>query len=140
MNKAPKQAEIEARRARVERLHALGYLVPEIAAEVGVDERTVSRDIQENRKARLAHLDSSAATREWMQDQLADTLTFLDHAKRNFCRLAEKSKSDAAKIRALQAAVEIELKRMDAVKTLIWSASDIKTFYDMERIFSQPPN
>jgi len=117
---------MEARRIEVERLHLLGYTIAEIATQMNVDTRTVNRDVQTNRSERLKMLGSSADAREWLQGELADTIGFLEMAKKRFCQQAETCKSEAAKIRALQGAVDIEYKKMETIKSLIWSVYDIQ--------------
>lgn len=121
-----KEKEIEIRRAEVENLHLIGWSVNEIAERMKVDPRTISRDIQANRSERLKMLENSTEARVWVQEQLADTIGFLETAKKRFCIQAETFKSETAKTRALWYATEIEIKKMETIKSLIWSSYDIE--------------
>lgn len=122
----PKEKEVEIRRAEVENLHLMGWSVNEIAEQMKVDPRTISRDIRANRSERLKMLENSIEAKVWVRQQLADTIGFLEAAKKRFCNQAETFKSEAAKTRALWYAVEIETKKVETIKSLIWSAYDIE--------------
>lgn len=114
------------RRIEVERLCLLGYSIEEIAEKMGVDSRTINRDIQANREERLKMLGSSADARKWLQEQLADAIGFFDFAKKKFCRQADTFKTEAAKSRSLWYAVELESKKIETIKSLIWSVYDLE--------------
>lgn len=122
-----KQKMINVRRADVERLHIQGHSVVEIADKVHVDARTVSRDIQENRKKWLQIIGGSNEAREWLQGHVADTMAFFDEVKKRFFQQAETFTTESAKTRALWHAAEIEIRRMETLKTLIWSLYDLQT-------------
>lgn len=132
-NNNPKAAEIRLRQAEVERLHIWGYTVAEIAEKVGVDARTVSRDIQENRKGRLNGLLYNVegswrdSTKQWVRDELADYIAFMDKAKREFLEQSQTFKTEAAKSRALWHAVEISNQKMETIKSLMFSVNDVAT-------------
>lgn len=121
-----KQQVIDARRAEVEQLHIQGYSAAEIAKKVRVDVRTVCRDIQENRKKWLQMIENSDEAREWLQGHIADTMAFFDEAKKRFFQQSVTFKTEAAKTRALWYAAEIEMKRIETLKTLIWSLYDLQ--------------
>lgn len=128
----PKAEEIRLRRMEVERLHIWGYSVSEIAQEVGVDERTVSRDIQENRRERLhmiiygnsgdSHIESAGA---WLRNELADYIAFMDEAKRSFLEQSRTFKTEASKSRALWFAVQLTNQKVETIKSLMFSIDDI---------------
>lgn len=122
----PKEAEIAIRRVEVERLHIRGATVAEIAQRLGVDSRTVSRDIQQNRLERVQMLKGSREAKDWLRAQVADTMAFLDSAKKEFCHQADTFKTEAGRSRALAHAVEIEFKRIDTIKGLLWSLYDLE--------------
>ncbi len=123
----PKQIEIQIRRVAVERLHIQGLSVTEIAVHLKVDIRTISRDIHENRKERLKVLGNSAEARVWLQERLADYIAFMDEAKRTFYAQSLTFKTEASKSRALWYAVEIESKKIETIKSLLWSLYDLQT-------------
>lgn len=125
--KNPKQQEIETRRVAVERLHIQGLSVAEIAEQLKVDMRTISRDIQENRKARLKMLGNSVEAREYLQSRLADYIAFMDEAKRTFYAQSLSFETEASKSRALWYAVEIESKKIETIKSLLWSLYDLQS-------------
>jgi len=124
--KGVKQQAVEMRRVAVERLHIQGFSVAEIAEQLKVDMRTISRDIQENRKARLKVLGNSAEAREWLQGRLADYIAFMDEAKRTFYAQSLSFETEASKSRALWYAVEIESKKIETIKSLLWSLYDLQ--------------
>lgn len=118
-----KAEEIQQRRMQVEKLHIWGLSVAEIAKEVRVDERTVSRDIQTNRKERLAMLtdEQSGGASEWLRNELADYVAFMEEAKRSFCEQSRTFKSEAARSKALYFAVQIVNQKVDTIKSLMLS-------------------
>jgi predicted transcriptional regulator len=126
----PKAEEIRLRRMEVERLHIWGHTVSEIAHEVGVDERTVSRDIQENRRERLnmiiygegSHMESAGV---WLRNELADYIAFMDEAKRSFLEQSRTFKTEASKSRALWFAVQLTNQKVETIKSLMFSIDDI---------------
>lgn len=124
--KGIKQKEVEARRVEVERLHIQGLSVSEMAAQLGVDVRTVSRDIQENRAARLKMLEGSDEARAWLQDKLADSIAFYEEARRVFYSQSLTFNAEAARSRALWFAVQVENQKIENIKTLIWSLYDLQ--------------
>lgn len=130
--KNPKAEEIRLRRMEVERLHIWGYPVSEIAQKVGVDERTVSRDIQGNRRERLnmiiygkgSQMESAGV---WLRNELADYIAFMDEAKRTFLEQSRAFKTEASKTRALWFAVQIANQKVETIKSLMFSLDDIAT-------------
>lgn len=129
--KNPKAEEIRLRRMDVERLHIWGHSVSEIARELRVDERTVSRDIQENRRERLQMLVYGTEgcrrdnAKEWTRNELADYVAFMDEAKRSFLDQSRTFNTEAARTRALWYAVEVASRKIDTIKTLILSLDEI---------------
>ena len=127
----PKAEEIRLRRMEVERLHIWGHSTSEIAEKLDVDERTIGRDIQENRKERLAMLVYSIKgnvydnAKEWTRNQLSDYVTFMDLAKRKFLEQSETFKTEASRLRALWYAVEIENQKIETIKSIMFSIDDI---------------
>lgn len=127
--KNPKEQEIITRRAEVERLHIWGSSVSEIATKLGVDSRTIDRDIQANRKGRLKMLTDGDAneTKNWLRNELADYLVFMKEARIAFCEQARSFTNEAAKSRALWYAVQIENQKVETVKSLMFSFDDLRT-------------
>lgn len=121
-----KQKEIELRRIEVERLLIQGFSVFEMAQQLKVDVRTVSRDIADNRSERLKMLESSDKARVWLQQQLADSIAFYEEARRVFYSQSRTFKSEASKSRALWFAVQVENEKMEHIRTLIWSTYDLQ--------------
>lgn len=124
-----KEREIAVRRTEVGRLHIWGYSVSEIAERLGVDSRTISRDIQANRKAWLTTLTNGDANdvKKWLRDELADFIAFMNAAKKTFCEQSQSFTNESAKSRALWNAVQIENQKVETIKSLMFSFDDIHT-------------
>lgn len=149
----PKSEEIRLRRMQVERLHIRGLSVHEIAQEVGVDERTVSRDIQENRRERLhmvvygnGKTSRANDAREWLRNELADYIAFMESAKREFQEQSHSFKNEAARSRALWHAVEISMHKVETIKSLMLAYGEITMGglmidenYDLYESYGKPP-
>ena len=130
--KNPKAEEIRLRRMEVERLHIWGHTVSEIAQEVGVDERTVSRDIQDNRLERLnmvvygedntSQMESAGV---WLRNELADYIAFMDAAKRSFLEQSRTFETEASKTRALWFAVQLANQKVETIKSLMFSLEEV---------------
>lgn len=128
----PKAEEMQLRRIEVERLHIWGHTIPEIAQKLGVDERTIGRDIRENRKERLRMvvygekgMSRMKEAREWLRDELADYISFMDMAKNKFLEQSDTFKTETSRSRALWYAVEIVNQKVETVKSLMFSTKDI---------------
>ena len=121
------------RRMKVEKLHIWGHTVDEIAKDIGVDVRTVSRDIQENRKERLRMISGvtgksfKQGAQEWLRNELADYIGFMDESRRTFMEQSKTFKTEAARTRALWNAVLIANQKVETIKTMMFSVDDIAT-------------
>jgi IS30 family transposase len=130
----PKAEEIRLRRMEVERLHIWGLSILEIAQKLNVDERTIGRDIHDNRKEKLymvvygdGHTTRIKEAREWLRNELADYIAFMDMSKRKFLEQSETFKTEASRLKALWCAVEIMNKKVETIKSLMFSIDDIAT-------------
>ncbi|MEM2140148.1 MAG: HTH domain-containing protein [Nitrososphaera sp.] len=99
--KGEMQVEIETRRAKVMALHSKGITQDEMAKELGVDQATVSRDLQEMRKQ----------SKKVVEQQVTDEALFefsrwmagLDQMTRVAWKMAENENSSAIeKLRSLE--------------------------------------
>ena len=123
-----KSQEIWLRRAEVEHLHTFGYSASEIAEKLGVDVRTIGRDIQENRRERLSMLvdgDRNGA-KNWLRNQLSDYIAFMDTAQKTFCQQSESFTTEAARARSLWFAVQIANQKVETIKSLLFSLHDLR--------------
>jgi IS30 family transposase len=128
----PKEQEIYLRRQEVERLHIWGYSVQEIAEQMNVDMRTISRDIQANRRERLNMLVYSNAegsrnqsAKEWLRNELADYVAFMEGARRTLLEQSRTFKTEAGRTRAIVSAVQVTNQKIETIKSLMFSIDDI---------------
>lgn len=125
--KSAKEAEVELRRMEVEKLHTIrGLSISVVAEQLGVDPRTIDRDVRENRYERVKMLNSSDDAKEWLRNEIGDTVVFLKEARRTFYEQSLTFKTEAVRTKALWSAVEVESRKVDIIKSLIWSFYDIQ--------------
>jgi transposase len=127
-DKTPKQQEIELRRIEVYRLHLFGYTLKEISEKFNVDMKTISRDIQENRKEVIKQLVDGKpnSVRNWLRDQLADYIGFADETRRVFYEQSKTFKTEASKSKALWSAVQVTNQKIEVIKSLMLSCYDVE--------------
>lgn len=117
-----KEQEIVLRRAEVERLHIWGHSVEDIARQLGVDSRTIDRDIQENRRGRLKMLTGDALdVKNWLRNELADYMAFMSQARTTLLQQAESFENEGAKSKAVWFAVQMENQKVEMIKSLLFS-------------------
>ncbi len=120
-----KKQDVLLRQAEVAKLHIRGISIREIALQFNVDERTINRDIQEIRRKRLQMFDSSKEAKEWVRNELADTLGYLDEMKKIFLQQSFDFKGENAKSRALWYSVQTTSIKAEIFKSLTQLVFDI---------------
>lgn len=126
-NNQIKQQEMILRQSEVARMHIRGVSIKDMATKFGVDERTINRDIQEVRKRRLQMFESSDEAKEWVRNELADTIGYLDEMKNVFLQQSFDFKGEASKSRALWYSVQTANLKADTLKSLMMLIFDIQT-------------
>lgn len=120
-----KKQDILLRQYEVAKLHIRGVSIREMALQFNVDERTINRDIQEIRRKRLQMFDSNKDAKEWVRNELADTIGYLDETKRIFLQQSFDFKGENAKSRALWYSVQTTSIKAEILKSLMQLVFDI---------------
>jgi transposase len=120
-----KRRDIVLRQSKVAKLHIRGVSIKEMALQFNVDERTINRDIQEIRQKRLQMFNSNKEAKEWVRNELADTIGYLDETKKIFLQQSFDFKGENTKSRALWYSVQTTSIKAEILKSLMQLVFDI---------------
>ena len=114
LHKGAKEIELEVRRKKVARLYYLqGYTQEEIAEELGVERKTVQRDLEEVKALQPKHY-----TKEFAQDLVQKTVYRLEAALLEALKHMSQAKTPSQKAGAAKNAVDILSKQVTLLQDL----------------------
>lgn len=117
-NKKIKEISMIVRQKEVESNHIRGKSAEEIAKILKVSVRTIERDIQEIRQKNLSMFAGNNKAKEWLSEQLADSLMSLKEAERQFWTISENTSNESVKLRSIWFIVQSILSKKEIFNSL----------------------
>jgi len=117
-NKKIKEVSIAVRQKEVESNHIRGKSAEEIAKLLNVSIRTVERDIQDIRQRNLSMFIGNNKAKEWLSEQLADSLMSLKEAEKQFWIISETTSNESVRLRSIWFIVQSILSKKEIFNSL----------------------